>query len=218
MDRPLFHLDNARKQPVRIGHVIENIAVFGSTGAGKTSGPDRSLAISQMAAGFAMLASLPKSNSAEELREWAELGRRERDLIIVDDSGATRFNVLDWLLRRRKNRRAVVKEVVDMIAEISGLAARSRLGQSSNDQKFFADMADRINAAVAVIDLYGHDSLSVSRCLQIIQTIPATGHAAQTEMSPCREMCERALKRAPDEALSEVRKAADFLMLGACRR
>lgn len=74
--------------------------VFGGTGSGKSSGSGRALAHAFLRAGFGGLVLCAKPGEADLWRRYcAETGRAD-SLIVLDGSGARRFNFLDYELAR----------------------------------------------------------------------------------------------------------------------
>lgn len=209
-NEPLLYLDRARRVPITFKRLFENVGGFGGTGSGKTSGPDASVAMGAMAGGAAMLISGPKHNSLEKVQDWAWATQRELDVVPIRPG--VRFNVNDWLLRRKKDRRAVVKEVVDMVRELTTLSHRGNQQGLAPDHPFFSTEADRWNGAAVTIDLYSNQSMSVERVLKIMQTAPNSPAAARGA-SFCRDQCQRALNNASANIYPEVRKAANLLMI-----
>jgi hypothetical protein len=79
-----------------IGDAAEATAVWGAPGSGKTSGSGRAIAQSFLAAGMGGLVLCAKVDEADTWRRYAKDAGREQDLIIIDASGAQRFNILDY--------------------------------------------------------------------------------------------------------------------------
>lgn len=211
-DRILFYLDNARKCPVRIGHVIEGVGVLGGTGSGKTSGPDQSIIKAEMLAGFGMLCTAPKATTAQEIAEWASECGREKDVKIVDQSGKYVFNPLDFIAKHADGP-AVIQESVSLLSEIGEVGQRGKMRDSSGESKFFTMNAERLSHSVMVVDYYGNGSIVPKRCLQMVQQIPESGAAAQTGRGLVVETCQRALNKCAKAQLAEVRVATDFLTM-----
>lgn len=189
---------------------VENVAVFARTGEGKTSRIDKTFVIARMLAGYGMLCSCPKPNTADEIAEWATIAGCADRLRIVEPNGKWRFNVLNWLVKRSGGYN--VADAVLFLKEISEIYDRGSMSESGGEARFFTQMASRINHAVMVVDIHANGSISVERCLKIIQTVPETLHASKTQDSYCGEMCNKALTTCPDEHWEEVRGAVDLFM------
>lgn len=209
--RVLLHFGRGEEKftAYTVDNDVENIAVFARTGEGKTTRVDRTFVVARMLAGYGMICSCPKPNTAAEIAEWARSAHCSRRLVIVRPDGNWRFNVLNWLVQR--NGHFNVTEAVLFLKEIAEIYERGRMTDGGGDSKFFTQMADRINHAVMVIDLHANGSISVERCLKLIQTIPESVHAAQSQPSYCTDMCAKALKNCPEMYLEEVRGAVDLM-------
>ena len=123
---------------------VENVAVFARTGEGKTSRIDKTFVIARMLAGYGMLCSCPKPNTADEIAEWAQLAGCADRLCIVEPNGKWRFNVLNWLVRRRGGYN--VADAVLFLKEISEIYDRGSMGESGGEARFlhpdgFADQS-----------------------------------------------------------------------------
>jgi len=218
VDRKLLYLDNARKQSIRVGHVVEGVGVLGGTGSGKTSGPDQSIIKSEMLdrgpndPGFGMLCTAPKSTTAAEIAEWAYDTGREKDVVIVDQSGKYVFNPLDWIAKHAAGP-AVIQESVNLLSEIGEVTQRGKMRDAGGESKFFTMNGERLSHGVMVVDYYGNGSIVPKRCLQMIQQIPESVAAAQTGRGLVVETCQRALNKCTKDQLAEVRVATDFLTL-----
>ena len=70
-----------------VDHDVENIAVFARTGEGKTTRIDRTFVVARMLAGYGMICSCPKPNTASEIAEWARWANCLNRLLIVQPDG-----------------------------------------------------------------------------------------------------------------------------------
>jgi hypothetical protein len=211
LDKPLCYLDRARKVPVTFKRLCQNVGLWAGTDVGKTSAVDATLSMAAIAGGASLLTNAPKFNSAEMVRGWTTAVGREKDFRLIGPG--VRFNVWQWLLKRRPERMAVIREVVDMVRELTTLANRGTGLKVGTDHPFFSIFADKLNAACCTVDLYANNSISVETVLRTMQTIPQSRAEARHGKSFCKTQCEKALRNSPIGALPEVKKAADFLMI-----
>src|SRR6185312_4439816 len=98
LDTPLLWF--GKNDPWRIRDACEGTAVFGSTGAGKTSGTGRAIAKSFLNAGFGGLVLTAKPDEADLWRQYCREANRSDSLIIFSPEERWRFNFLNYEFSR----------------------------------------------------------------------------------------------------------------------
>ena len=106
-----------------IRDACEGIQVFGGMGSGKSSGSGYTLAKAFLDMGMGGLVLCAKPDECREWRSYAREANREQDLVVIDSSGAQRFNFLDYEMNRRGVGSGDTDELIqlfDIALEMSG--------------------------------------------------------------------------------------------------
>lgn len=109
-----------------LGAAFEGTVALGGTGAGKSSGSGRAIARALLKAGAGACILIAKPGDADTWRAYAREARREHDLVMVDESGRHRFNMLDYASRTiggpgfEQNLRYLVETMVEATRVASG--------------------------------------------------------------------------------------------------
>ncbi len=108
-------------------------AVFGATGAGKSSGPGKKLAMSFLRHQYGFLVLCAKNDEADEWHGYAKAAGREDDVITIEEDGDYRFNVLQYELTRSGKGAGKTTNMVKLCRTISemGEAGQSNGGENS---------------------------------------------------------------------------------------
>jgi len=96
LDTPLIPLSGFEQDAWRIRHAVEGVQVFGSTGAGKTSGVGATLARAYLNHGFGGLVLTSKIDEVDLWRRYCEQTGRLNDLIVFSPESEFRFNFLRY--------------------------------------------------------------------------------------------------------------------------
>ena len=80
-----------------LGDALESTAVFGSSGAGKTSGSGKTLAHAKLKAGFSFLVLCAKTDEKHTWMQYCRDCGREKDVIVFSVDSEHRFNFLNYL-------------------------------------------------------------------------------------------------------------------------
>jgi len=169
-DDVLFFLDEAEQVRFEVEDSFRGIAFTGRPQAGKTRFGIHAAFVAMCRKQFGFLCACPKGDTAAQFLKWAREAGRERDVVIVNPDGENLFDLLSWLATRFEGP-AMIKEAVLMLSEVGELFGRSKMTRMSGDNKFFSEMADRVNYAVMTIDLAAHKTISADRCLAAIQSL-----------------------------------------------
>jgi hypothetical protein len=209
---PLLRFERGKEGLYTVAQSCESILTLSGTGGGKTSAIDATVCIAMMAKGYGILAASAKGDAADDIERWAAIAGRSGDVIRIRADGRHVFNFLDWVVRRSGGE-AQINQAVDMLREMREVSGRGRLTSSGNENQFFEDKADQLNAAVMHVSFHAVGRIDADVCLRVINTIPQTPYEAQTTKTFCREMCEKALENCPEGQLDELRRDVEFLMI-----
>jgi len=155
----------------RLADALTGVCVFGATGSGKTSGPAKHLAYGYLAAGFGGLVLCAKPSEKQQFVEWATDCGRADDLVIVDASGANRFNFMAWESSRPEAGGGLSLNIVSLIDEISGAISGQDEGGNS---KFWHDSLYHMNTNLVDLVLLAGLEVSLPLLRSILTTAAMT--------------------------------------------
>lgn len=116
-----------------LANACEGVAIFGSTGSGKTTGSGQTLALSYLSAGFGGLVLTAKVDEADRWESYARMTGRSSQICRVKPGGNCRLNFLDYQARLPEDAGGSTEDAVEMLfAILRAYANTSR--QQSNDE------------------------------------------------------------------------------------
>lgn len=198
---------------MRISDAVTGVAVFGSTGSGKTSSIGQQLARSYLAAGFGGLVLCAKSSECRQWKAWAAETGRTDDLIIVEPSGDARFNWMDNEASRVGAEAGAALSIVAMLDELGGVAAGGAEG-GDGAAKFFKDSLHHLNTNAVDLALLAGLRVSLPLLRSIIVSAPLTpAEAASETWRQSRNVCASLLREAGKaiEDAGDAEAKADFV-------
>ena len=83
----------------RLEDAVRSVAVFGSTGSGKTSGAGTALASAYLRAGMGGCVCIAKPEDVELWQSYAKAAGREDDLVLLGEGAPNAFNFIDYELK-----------------------------------------------------------------------------------------------------------------------
>jgi hypothetical protein len=184
---------------MRISDAVTGVAVFGATGSGKTTGIGRQIAHAYLAAGFGGLVLCAKSDECRQWQAWAHETGRADDLIIVEPSGASRFNWMDYEANRSGAGAGLAINIVAMLDELGGVAAGDAGSAEGSDgaAKFFRDSLHHLNTNAVDLALLAGLRVSLPLLRSIILSAPLTlAEAASETWLQGRGVCATLLREA----------------------
>lgn len=197
----------------RLSDALTGVCVFGATGSGKTSGPAKHLAYGYLAAGFGGVVLCAKGSERSQWQQWAAETGRADDLVIVDASGAQRFNFLEWEAARAGASGGLTINIVAILDEIAGALARAagKADHGGGDNKFWEDALHHMNTNLVDLPLFAGLEVSLPLMRSIVNSAPQSlaqiDDPAWQEKSACAAILREADK-ATLSATPELR--ADF--------
>lgn len=124
-----------------IGDAAEATAIWGAPGSGKTSGSGKAIANAFLAAGMGGLVLCAKNDEADTWRRYVKDAGREKDLIVLDASGAQRFNILDYAAGALGGRGFEQNLVFLMQTMIEATRVAGSSGGEGGENRYFVDGA-----------------------------------------------------------------------------
>jgi len=140
LSRPLVRL--SERDAWTIGDACEGTQILGATGSGKTSGSGRRIAKAMLAEGFGGLVLTAKPDERQLWQQYcAETGRSDA-LLIVGPGRNTRFDFLDYELKRATTGAGLTENVVNLFTAVIE-AVNNEAGGGAGLQDAFWDRALR---------------------------------------------------------------------------
>ena len=153
---------------------VEGTLILGATGAGKTTGPGRAMALAMLKAGFSGLVMTAKSDEAALWESYARAAGRLDDLIVVNPSQPWKFNFLQYECERKGVGAGLVHNVENLLCTVAELGDRgqSQSGGLEGDRYWRDAMKELARAAIHVLML-AKGRVSVPDLYQLIVTAPS---------------------------------------------
>jgi type IV secretory pathway TraG/TraD family ATPase VirD4 len=192
LDTPLLRFG---KDVWRIRDAAEGTAIWGAPGSGKSSGSGRALARAFLAAGMGGLVLCAKPEEADIWRGYAKAARRERDVTVIDASGAERFNLLDYAAAHLGGRgfEQNLVELMGRMAEAARIADSG--GGSDGENRFFIDAAMKWLSHAFPLLLTAYGTLRLRDLNRFIASAPQSPAEAGSEAWITGSFCSHTLMR-----------------------
>ena len=175
-----------------IRNAIEGIGVWGSNGAGKSSGSGRLLAIRCLASNFGGLVLTAKRDELEVWKEYCRLTGREKDLIIIEPRGAT-FNFLDYELGHNTGELTPTANLVEVLNTVIAAGAAQDSGRSEDG--FWQSSLDTLIHFTIDLCKLAYGRIQIQNLYDIVSTMPKEGEDRSVQNDPTRAF-NRAFKAA----------------------
>jgi hypothetical protein len=160
----------------RLSDAQTGVCVFGATGSGKTSGPAKHLAYGYLAAGFGGLVLCAKKEERHQWEQWAADTGRTDDLVIINASGANRFNFLEWEKSRAGEGGGFTVNIVNLLdvvaSAIAGGGGPDASGGNGGANKFWEDALHHLNTNLVDLPVLAGVELSLSMLRSIVNSAP----------------------------------------------
>ncbi|MCA9304936.1 MAG: hypothetical protein KDA16_00255, partial [Phycisphaerales bacterium] len=211
LNAPLLYL--SPHDTFTIGDACEGVHVFGATGAGKTSGPGRALALSLLRSGMGGLVLCAKADEPQLWMHYAELTGRLDDLVMiapVSDGGRFTFNILDHEMHRGTaggGNAANVVETLSVLAEIADAgsgAVGGKGGIGGGENGGFWESSRRTMTRHAVTILAASEGrIRLPDIRRLILTAPQDRAEAAESHWQSESFCFAAIERASSAPLTD---------------
>ena len=178
-----------------IRDAAEGTAIWGAPGSGKSSGSGQALARAYLAAGMGGLVLCAKPEEAENWRRYAKVAGREKDLIVVDASGAQRFNILDYAAVHLGGR-GFEQNLVDLMGRMVEATRVADGGGGDGENRFFIDAAMKWLSHAFPLLLVTYGTLRMRDLDRFIASAPQSLAEVRSEAWQAESFCSKTLIRA----------------------
>lgn len=197
---------------------VENTLIFGATGAGKTSGSGRAIALSLLRAGYGGCVLCAKG---DEVGLWesycAEAGRSE-DLIIVRPGGPWRFDPLAFEALRANAAGGLTENLVNLFDTILELADRNGgSGGARDDEAYWRRSTKQLVRNCIDLLVLAGEHVAIEGLYQLVISAPQSLEEVRSDDWRRSSYCFRLLKEAERRPKSADRErdfglAADYFL------
>lgn len=193
-----------------IDDATQATAIWGAPGSGKTSGSGRMIARAFLSAGMGGLVLCAKTDEAETWKRYAKEAGREADLIVVDDTAAHRFNILDFAAKHLAGRgfEHNLVELVNRMGEAASVADTK--GQGSGENRYFIDNALKWVGHAFPLLMLAYETLRMRDLNSFISSAPQSPAEAadiSTKSADALSFCLKTHILAGERALAYRREA-----------
>lgn len=208
---PLVHW--SREDALTVRAATENILVVGASGAGKTSGSGRALALALL--GTAKAGMLVCCAKADELALWehyAAIAGRADDLRIVRPGGPWRFNPVSYELER-KGAVASVESVVGLLESILDCADRQgNTGGSRDSEPYWRIATKQLIRSFVDLLILATGTVTIESLYQAVIAAPQSLDDVRSEQWRESSYCFQLLTEA-DKRTKGTGKTHDFALV-----
>jgi hypothetical protein len=153
-----------------LADACEGVAIFGSTGSGKTSGSGQALARSYLGAGFGGLVLTAKADECELWQRYAEVTGRTEQLCIVRPGGPFAFNFLDYQARLPEAQGGSTVNAVELLFAI--LAAYAKSQPRSSADMYWENTARELLTNILRVFRAADELLTLDKLRQFMSEAP----------------------------------------------
>jgi len=202
LDTPL--LSFGKGDMWRIRDAVEATAIWGSPGSGKSSGSARALAHAFLKAGMGGLVLCAKPGEADTWRGYAQACGRADDLIIVDGSGAERFNILSYAVATLagpgyENNLVALMERAAEAARVAD--SKGAQGGAGDGGRYYYDTASRWLKSAFPLLLAAYGDVSMKSLYDMIRDTPTSSQAVLDERDRVMKIEQAKIQRVMESTL-----------------
>jgi len=130
----------SKRDHLTIRDAVNGIFVTGISGGGKSSGPLKTIARAQLAAGFGGIFHSVKISDADTALEWCRKTGRLGDVVMFGPKHPARFNFLDYEYQRPGEGAGLTDNIVNLLLNVAEIRDRkSGNGGGGENAEFFAN-------------------------------------------------------------------------------
>lgn len=209
LSRPLLHWSD-HDDVFSWREAFSGTLVLGATGAGKSSGSGRALALSMLKNGFGGLVLTAKPDERAVWEGYCKAAGRTDDLVIFDAAGSHGFNFLDYEMTREGGGAGHTENVVNLLSTVIDVAERGPTGGSGREDEGYWRRANR-QLCRNVVDLLAlaKGRIAVPDLYRVVISAPTSLEQKGSEEWQRSSDCYRWLREA-DKRLKSSRERSDF--------
>ncbi|MFO0858348.1 MAG: type IV secretory system conjugative DNA transfer family protein [Phycisphaerales bacterium] len=193
--------------PFTTGDACQGVGIFGSTGAGKSTGSFATILKSYLLAGWGGVLFTAKP---EDTLQYAKLVRdagRQDDLLVFSPEHALRYNFIEEELRRSGDGAGVVENLSALVLTVVELLERSK--DRGGGEQFFRLESTRLLRNTILVLLLAKRHFTMTDLHRLIVSAPQSIEEFENKSWQESSMCFQCLRQAQDTPKNESMRA-DF--------
>lgn len=195
--------------PFTIGDACQGVGIFGSTGAGKTTGSYAAILNSYLRAGFGgCLFTVKLEDTLQYIKLVREAGRLD-DLLIFSPEHILRYGFIAEEIRRGPEGAGVVENLSDLIMTVVELLDRSKGSSGNGSEQFFRLESTRLLRNAILVLLLAKGTFTMTDLHRFIVSAPQADAEVKSESWQASSFCYQSLRQAQQTGKSESMQA-DF--------
>ena len=179
----------------------EGTQIFGGTGAGKSSGSGRQIALGMLSCGFGGLVLTAKPDECQQWVEYAAEIGRSADLIIVRPGGSYRFNFLNYEFQRSPGMTLTYN-----LAALFCIAMEGGQERESTTDPYWEDALRQLLINSNDLEILGSGAVTLPNLAEIIRTAPLRRTDPQSTRWRRDSLCWRRMEQAQSADLTAERR------------
>jgi len=189
-----------------IGDACEHTLILGATGAGKTSGSGKSIAMSFLKAGFGGLVLTAKPDETENWLNYCDQAGRRESVIRFSPDGPYRFNFLDYEQRREGG--GETENIISMFFSVLEVVERQSGGREPDE--YWQRTSKQILRNAVELLMLAEERLSCRAIKRVIQTAPTELDDLRDEDWKADSFCWACAQGARDKVANDPSKQGDL--------
>lgn len=192
--------------PFSIGDACQGTGIFGSTGAGKTTGSFAAILLSYLRAGFGGACFTVKPEDTEFYIKLVREAGRLDDLLIFSPEHTLRYGFIAEELRRGADGAGTVENLASLILTVVELLERSKERGGGGDRFFMQEGTRLLRNCILVLTL-AKGVFTMADLHQLIVSAPQSAEELRSESWQGSSFCYQCLRAAELANKSESVKA-----------
>lgn len=188
--------------PFSIGDACQGIGIFGSTGAGKTTGSYAAILRSYLRAGFGGVFFTVKPEDTLQYTKLVRDAGRLADLLVFSPENALRYGFIAEELRRGAEGAGTVENLAALILTVVELLERSK-ERGGGGERFFMLEATRLLRNCILVLMLAKGTFTMADLHQFIVSAPQSPDELQSESWQRTSFCFQCLQAAERASKSE---------------
>lgn len=153
-----------------IREAVEGTAIFGSTGAGKSSGSGFMLASKYLSHDFGGLVLCAKTDEAALWKEYCRVNNRIDDLIVVEERGAHAFNFIEYESTSKNGENIITENLVQVLKTV--IQASEEKSSGKTDDPFWENALDMLIFNVVDLCVLAYGKATIQNMYDIVMAAP----------------------------------------------
>jgi hypothetical protein len=202
-------LEWAPGMPWTVGDAFQGTQVFGSTGAGKSSGSMAAICPAFLRAGFGGLFLCVKREDRDTYTRYVREAGRLDDLLVFSPDNSLRYNFIASEREGGSGSMGLVENLTALLMTVTELGQRGSGGGGQDNERYFRLEATRLarNGLLALV--LGRPTVTVPELHRLITSAPTTPEQVQSPEWQRSSFCFQCLQAADRAAKSDSMRA-DF--------